>query len=147
MLSASGFVWNEISKTIECNDDVWTRYVAAHLDAKGMREKSIEMLDELSIVCGTDQATGHLDDYIEGDGIDSSPYAGRRSLRPVESNTTGSSHQGDKRTKRSKNIEAVNETMSVVAHTMGRLVEAIERIHNVVNDEALVQKDEELEGQ
>ncbi|KAF8379719.1 hypothetical protein HHK36_029165 [Tetracentron sinense] len=169
MLSASGFAWNEISKTIECDDD-------AHPDAKGMRGKPIEMLDELSIVCGVDQATGQwaripsdvnarrqmetqepsdgsfpmmqpgFDDYTEGDGVDSFPYMGRTSSRPVESNTTGSSHHSGKRTKRSKNIEAVNETMGVVAHTMGRLAEAIERIHNVVNDEALVQKVEELEG-
>ncbi|KAF8376656.1 hypothetical protein HHK36_031678 [Tetracentron sinense] len=141
-----------------------------------MRGKPIEMLDELSIVCGVDQATGQwaripsdvnarrqmetqepsdgsfpmmqsgFDDYTEGDGVDSFPYMGRTSSRPVESNTTGSSHHSGKRTKRSKNIEAVNETMGVVAHTMGRLAEAIERIHNVVNDEALVQKVEELEG-
>ncbi|KAF8394241.1 hypothetical protein HHK36_020448 [Tetracentron sinense] len=134
------------------------------------------MLDELSSVCGVDQATRQwacipsdvnarcqmetqepsdgsfpmmppnrqpgFDDYTE----DSSPYVGRTSSQPVESNTTGSSHQGSKRTKRSKNIEAVNETMGVVAHTMRRLAEAIERIHNIVDDEALVQKVEELEG-
>ncbi|KAF8391560.1 hypothetical protein HHK36_023866 [Tetracentron sinense] len=135
ILSASGFAWNEIWKTIECDDDVWTRYVT------GMRGKSIEMLDELNIVCGVDQATGQW----ARDGIDSSPYVVRTSSRPMESNTTGSSHQSGKRTKRSKNIKAVNETMGVVTHTIRRLIEAIEPIHNVVNDEALVQEVEKLE--
>ncbi|KAF8392275.1 hypothetical protein HHK36_022617 [Tetracentron sinense] len=92
-------------------------FLQAHPDAKGMRGKLIEMLNELSIVCGADQATGQT------------------SSRPMESNTIGSSHHSGKRTKR-----------SVVAHAIGRLAEAIERIHNVVNDEALVQKIEELEG-
>ncbi|KAF8404708.1 hypothetical protein HHK36_009596 [Tetracentron sinense] len=139
MLSASGFAWNEISKTIECDDD-------AHPDAKGMRGKPIEMLDELSIVCGVDQATG------QWARIPSDVNA-RRQMETQEPSDgsfpmmqPGSSHHSGKRTKRSKNIEAVNETVGVVAHTMGRLAEAIERIHNVVNDEALVQKVEELEG-
>ncbi|KAL7211474.1 hypothetical protein ACSBR2_014356 [Camellia fascicularis] len=36
---------------VECSDQ-------ANPDAKGLRGKKIEMLDELSIVCGNDQATG-----------------------------------------------------------------------------------------
>ncbi|KAL7206161.1 hypothetical protein ACSBR2_018969 [Camellia fascicularis] len=58
MLSKSGFSWNPMTKMVECSDQVWTTYVAANPDAKGLRGKKIEMLDELSIVCGNDQATG-----------------------------------------------------------------------------------------
>ncbi|XP_059625987.1 uncharacterized protein LOC132269018 [Cornus florida] len=57
MLSKSGFAWNPVMKMVECSDEVWTTYVAANPDAKGLRGKKIDMLDELAIVCGNDYAT------------------------------------------------------------------------------------------
>ncbi|CAL5415576.1 unnamed protein product [Camellia sinensis] len=51
MLSKSGFSWNPMTKMVECSDQ-------ANPNAKGLQGKRIEMLDELSIVCGNDQATG-----------------------------------------------------------------------------------------
>ncbi|GMP79969.1 hypothetical protein CsSME_00035258 [Camellia sinensis var. sinensis] len=47
-----------MTKMVECSDQVWTTYVAANPNAKGLRGKKIEMLDELSILCGNDQVTG-----------------------------------------------------------------------------------------
>ncbi|KAF8396361.1 hypothetical protein HHK36_017978 [Tetracentron sinense] len=86
-------------------------------------------------------------DLVDGELQTTQHMAHSDIVEPILSRAAeGSSHQGGKRTKCSKNIEAVNETMGVVTHTMGRLAEAIKRIHNVVNDEALVQKVEELEG-
>ncbi|KAF5949095.1 hypothetical protein HYC85_015052 [Camellia sinensis] len=66
MLSKSGFSWNPMTKIVECSDQVWTTYVAANPDAKGLRGKKIEMLDELSIVCGNDQATGEWAVFCQG---------------------------------------------------------------------------------
>ncbi|GMP92754.1 hypothetical protein CsSME_00042842 [Camellia sinensis var. sinensis] len=37
MLSKSGFSWNPMTKMVKCNDQVWTTYVAANPDAKGLR--------------------------------------------------------------------------------------------------------------
>ncbi|KAL6989763.1 hypothetical protein U1Q18_015514 [Sarracenia purpurea var. burkii] len=56
MLSQDGFIWNPNTKKIDCDDDLWKRYIAAHPDARGFRGKQIEMYDELKIVCGNYQA-------------------------------------------------------------------------------------------
>ncbi|XP_061372490.1 L10-interacting MYB domain-containing protein-like [Gastrolobium bilobum] len=59
VLSQDGFWWNPNTKMIECDrDELWKRYVSTHPDAKGFREKQIDMYDQLKVVCGNDQAPG-----------------------------------------------------------------------------------------
>ncbi|GMQ07476.1 hypothetical protein CsSME_00051649 [Camellia sinensis var. sinensis] len=66
MLSKSGFSWNPMTKMVECSDQELTvgyihknnGVMQANPYAKGLQDKKIEMLDELSIVSGNDQATG-----------------------------------------------------------------------------------------
>ncbi|XP_058203674.1 uncharacterized protein LOC131317959 isoform X1 [Rhododendron vialii] len=61
MLSKSRFSWNPVKKTVECSDEVWATYVAANPDAKHLRGKKIEMLNELAIMCGNDQVCSAKD--------------------------------------------------------------------------------------
>ncbi|KAI8569835.1 hypothetical protein RHMOL_Rhmol02G0307500 [Rhododendron molle] len=58
MLRKSSFSWNPVKRMVDCGDEVWATYVAANPDAKRLRVKKIEMLDELAIVCSNDQSTG-----------------------------------------------------------------------------------------
>ncbi|KAK9096650.1 hypothetical protein Sjap_022147 [Stephania japonica] len=54
----SKFGWNDINKSITCDDDVWNNWVKSHSTAAGVRNKSFSYYDELDYVYGKDRATG-----------------------------------------------------------------------------------------
>ncbi|KAF5951199.1 hypothetical protein HYC85_009143 [Camellia sinensis] len=148
MLSKSGFSLNPMTKMVECSDQVWTTYVAANPDAKELRGKKIEMLDELSIVCGNDQATGEwacsakdvnanyskktnytedeyshlfdpIDNMVANDVVAKNLHFGKRNH--ISSMTV------TEQSKKPKNAELVAETMVVVSTNMARLADAYEK--------------------
>ncbi|GMP79968.1 hypothetical protein CsSME_00035258 [Camellia sinensis var. sinensis] len=120
MLSKSGFSWNPMTKMVECSDQVWTTYVAANPNAKGLRGKKIEMLDELSILCGNDQVTeGNEFATQQGNTSSQKPTLGKHNHRSSKTVTEQS--------KKSKGAELVAETMVAVATNMVRLADAYEK--------------------
>ncbi|GMP65644.1 hypothetical protein CsSME_00026352 [Camellia sinensis var. sinensis] len=133
MLSKSGFSWNPMTKIVECSDQVWTTYVAANPDAKGLRGKKIKMLDELSIVCGNDQATDEWTcsakdvnanyskktNNSEDDTSSQKPTLGKRNHRSTKLVTEQS--------KKPTGAELVTETMVAIVTNMVRLVDAYEK--------------------
>ncbi|KAK9090497.1 hypothetical protein Sjap_023674 [Stephania japonica] len=54
----SGFGWNDVNKSITCDDDVWDNWVKSHPTATGLRNKSFPYYDELDYMYGKDRATG-----------------------------------------------------------------------------------------
>ncbi|KAI8007687.1 L10-interacting MYB domain-containing protein [Camellia lanceoleosa] len=134
MLSKSGLSWNPMTKMVECSDQVWTTYVAANPDAKRLRGKKIEMLDELSIVCGNDQATGEWAcsgkdvnaNYSKKTNDSEDEYS--HLFDPIDNmRNYRSSKTVTEQSKKSKGAELVAETMVAVATNMVRLADAYEK--------------------
>ncbi|KAL7236131.1 hypothetical protein ACSBR1_019407 [Camellia fascicularis] len=122
MLSKSGFSLNPMTKMVECSDQ-------ANPAAKELRGKKIEMLDELSIVCGNDQATGEWACSAKDKEMNlqlnkailvaKNLHFGKRNHR--------SSMTVTEQSKKPKSAELVAETMVAVATNMARLADAYEK--------------------
>ncbi|XP_058103623.1 L10-interacting MYB domain-containing protein-like [Magnolia sinica] len=63
MLAASGFGWESERIVVTAPDEVWEQYLRSHPNAVRLRGKRINRMDDLAVICGSDQATGH---YIQG---------------------------------------------------------------------------------
>ncbi|KAL7218608.1 hypothetical protein ACSBR2_011804 [Camellia fascicularis] len=112
---------------VECSDQVWTTYVAANLDAKGLRETN-DSEDEYS----------HLFDPIDnmvandvGD-IEGNEFATQQGNTNSQKPTLGKrNHRSSKtvieQSKKPKGTELVAETMVAVATNMARLADAYEK--------------------
>ncbi|KAF8378125.1 hypothetical protein HHK36_029462 [Tetracentron sinense] len=128
-------------------DQVIEQWAHIPVNVNARRQANPQELDDESPSFMSPSTQAGLDDGSEGDAVESSMHMmGEAASQLGGSNAVGSWHQGGKRTTRSRNTKVLNETMSVIATTMVRLVQAIEWIHYVVDEEALVQKIEDLEG-
>ncbi|XP_058103645.1 uncharacterized protein LOC131247257 [Magnolia sinica] len=63
MLAASGFGWDSKRMVVTAPDEVWEQYLRSHPNAVRLRDKRIDRMDDLTVICGSDQATSH---YIRG---------------------------------------------------------------------------------
>ncbi|XP_058077710.1 uncharacterized protein LOC131226058 isoform X2 [Magnolia sinica] len=63
MLAASGFGWDTERMVVTAPDEVWEQYLRSHPNAARLRGKRIDRMDDLAIICGSDQATGR---YVRG---------------------------------------------------------------------------------
>ncbi|XP_058114371.1 uncharacterized protein LOC131257607 [Magnolia sinica] len=63
MLAASGFGWDNERMVVMALDEVWKEYFRSHSRAERLRGKRIERMDDLTVICGSDQATER---YVQG---------------------------------------------------------------------------------
>ncbi|XP_058082915.1 uncharacterized protein At2g29880-like [Magnolia sinica] len=63
MLVVSGFGWDSEHMVVTAPDEVWEEYLKCHPRAERLRSKRIERMDDLSVIVGSDQATGR---YAQG---------------------------------------------------------------------------------
>ncbi|XP_058084524.1 uncharacterized protein LOC131232303 [Magnolia sinica] len=63
MLAASGFGWDNERMVVTALNKVWEEYLRSHPCAERLRGKCIDRMDDLAIIVGSDQATGH---YVQG---------------------------------------------------------------------------------
>ncbi|KAL4336196.1 hypothetical protein GQ457_07G019300 [Hibiscus cannabinus] len=172
MLSQDGFWWNPNTKMIECDsEDLWTRCIAAHPDAKGFRGKKIEMYDELKIVCGNHQApsrwakmkdgshpTGYKNfeedsasfvspssnDLSDTDGTKS--YSGQPEYLHEGSQDPPVTEPPRQLPKRPHEADSLQEAMLAVASSIRRLADAMDRTKATINPSELLQAVMEING-
>ncbi|CAH9099050.1 unnamed protein product [Cuscuta epithymum] len=58
MRGASGFGWNEETKMVNCDDEVWASWIKGHKESVHLRHKSFPYYDDLAIIFGAEWATG-----------------------------------------------------------------------------------------
>lgn len=150
MLAQSGFAFNYMTKKVECSNEVWETYVK-----KNLRNKKLEMLEELAIICGKDAATGEWcrggpdinsrraadstqfdssiadienEDLGNGSGINFTQINETGSQLPGSSRGKPSSHPTPRQHGKRARIGAMQiETMSAVASSIQQMAEAMER--------------------
>ncbi|XP_058113342.1 uncharacterized protein At2g29880-like [Magnolia sinica] len=72
MLAASGFGWDYEQMVVTAPDEVWEEYLKSHPRAERLRGERIERMDDLSVIVGSDQATGR---YAQGSGNIAASYS------------------------------------------------------------------------
>ncbi|KAF8394245.1 hypothetical protein HHK36_020452 [Tetracentron sinense] len=116
----------------------------AHPDAKGLRGKSIELLDESTIICGTYQATRQW--VRTPRAVNSQRQSDTIEQDVTRSSGVGPSQKSGKQTTHSRNTKLLNNTLGKVATTMGEIATAIKLSHNIVDEDEMSQIVDEMEG-
>ncbi|MQM15996.1 hypothetical protein Taro_048952 [Colocasia esculenta] len=66
----SGVGWNDDAKMITMDADTFNEYIAAHRKDEPYINKSIDMYEELVVICGDDQATGSFSRTVADSVVD-----------------------------------------------------------------------------
>ncbi|MQL70602.1 hypothetical protein Taro_002929 [Colocasia esculenta] len=66
----SGVGWNDDAKLITMDDDTFNEYIAAHPKDEPYINKSIDMYEELVVICGNDQATRSFSRAVANSVVD-----------------------------------------------------------------------------
>ncbi|KAF7815604.1 L10-interacting MYB domain-containing protein-like isoform X4 [Senna tora] len=65
MLSHGGFEWDDRRKMVVANDSEWNEYIKKHPKARHLRSRCIENYNELGVIVGNEQASGHWSETCE----------------------------------------------------------------------------------
>ncbi|KAK9167235.1 hypothetical protein Scep_002426 [Stephania cephalantha] len=107
----SGFGWNDINKSITCDDDVWNNWVQSHPTTVGLRNKPFPFFDELDYVYRKDRATGACAENPAN--AESNPVTpiSARTTQPTESSGNG-------KRKRNEVIDVVQDLATQVTNAV-----------------------------
>ncbi|MQL85088.1 hypothetical protein Taro_017601 [Colocasia esculenta] len=132
----SGVGWNDDAKMITMDDDTFNEYIAAHPKDEPYINKSIDMYEELVIICGDDQATGSFsrtvaDSMVDVDSTSVDTVNEETSETPppprsIEDHST-SSEQVKRGRKRRRDLDS---KIDLLANKIGDLASAISRSRN-----------------
>ncbi|MQM04193.1 hypothetical protein Taro_036987 [Colocasia esculenta] len=131
----SGVGWNDDAKMITMDEDTFNEYIAAHPKDKPYINKSIDMYEELVVICGDDQATGSFSRTVADSVVDvDSTSVDARNEETSETPTppkivdhSTSSEQVKRGRKRRRDLDF---KIDLLANKIGDLASAISRNHN-----------------
>ncbi|MQM20056.1 hypothetical protein Taro_053069, partial [Colocasia esculenta] len=132
----SGVGWNDDAKMITMDEDTFNEYIAAHPKDEPYINKSIDMYEELVVICADDQATGSFsrtvaDSVVDVDSTSMDAVNEETSETPppprsVEDHST-SSEQVKRGRKRRRDLDS---KIDLLANKIGDLASAISRSRN-----------------
>ncbi|MQM08670.1 hypothetical protein Taro_041526 [Colocasia esculenta] len=132
----SGVGWNDDAKKITMNEDTFNEYIVAHPKDEPYINKSIDMYEELVVICGDDQAMGSFSrtvadsvvdvDSTSVDAVNEETSETPPPPRSVEDHST-SSEQVKRGRKRRRDLDS---KIDLLANKIGDLASAISRSRN-----------------